>query len=123
MLASGFLADRILLHFGLVGAMYSDWMDPVVNDDIGNGSSANNVVLHVVFVRAINRCLFANDNDAVAGVGKFWRKIRIRLSSSARIVRSFVELNSQRPMTGQPGCTLGNLLRSTTLSFGIWSAG
>lgn len=27
-------AFSFLLHFGLVGAMYSDWMDPVVNDDI-----------------------------------------------------------------------------------------
>ena len=26
-----------LLHFGLVGAMYSDWMDPVINDDITAG--------------------------------------------------------------------------------------
>src|SRR4029077_14974784 len=27
-------AFSFLLHFGLVGAMYSDWMDPVVSDDI-----------------------------------------------------------------------------------------
>ncbi len=27
-------AFSFLLHFGLVGSMYSDWMDPVVNDDI-----------------------------------------------------------------------------------------
>ncbi|MGH7268924.1 MAG: AgmX/PglI C-terminal domain-containing protein, partial [Polyangiaceae bacterium] len=27
-------AFSFLLHFGLVGAMYSDWMDQVVNDDI-----------------------------------------------------------------------------------------
>jgi len=27
-------AFSFLVHFGLVGAMYSDWMDPVVNDDI-----------------------------------------------------------------------------------------
>jgi hypothetical protein len=27
-------AFSFLLHFGLVGAMYSDWMDPVVNDDL-----------------------------------------------------------------------------------------
>jgi len=27
-------AFSFLLHFGLIGAMYSDWMDPVVNDDI-----------------------------------------------------------------------------------------
>ena len=26
-------AFSFLLHFGLIGAMYSDWMDPVVNDD------------------------------------------------------------------------------------------
>jgi hypothetical protein len=26
-------AFSFLLHFGLVGAMYSDWMDPVVGDD------------------------------------------------------------------------------------------
>jgi hypothetical protein len=30
-------AFSFLLHFGLVGAMYSDWMDPVVNDDITAG--------------------------------------------------------------------------------------
>ena len=30
-------AFSFLLHFGLVGAMYSDWMDPVVNDDISAG--------------------------------------------------------------------------------------
>ncbi len=27
-------AFSFLLHFGLIGAMYSDWMDPVINDDI-----------------------------------------------------------------------------------------
>src|SRR5579863_9085583 len=27
-------AFSFLLHFGLVGAMYSDWMDPVVSDDL-----------------------------------------------------------------------------------------
>src|SRR5205085_4795718 len=26
-------AFSFLLHFGIVGAMYSDWMDPVVGDD------------------------------------------------------------------------------------------
>src|ERR1700728_5444766 len=30
-------AFTFLLHFGLVGAMYSDWMDPVVNDDLTAG--------------------------------------------------------------------------------------
>src|ERR1700683_1746556 len=30
-------AFSFLLHFGFVGAMYSDWMDPVVNDDITAG--------------------------------------------------------------------------------------
>jgi hypothetical protein len=30
-------AFSFLVHFGLVGAMYSDWMDPVVNDDISAG--------------------------------------------------------------------------------------
>src|SRR5580658_10708429 len=30
-------AFSFLLHFGLVGAMYSDWMDPVINDDITAG--------------------------------------------------------------------------------------
>src|SRR5258708_27040567 len=30
-------AFSFLLHFGMVGAMYSDWMDPVVNDDISAG--------------------------------------------------------------------------------------
>ena len=30
-------AFSFLLHFGLVGAMYSDWMDPVVSDDITAG--------------------------------------------------------------------------------------
>jgi hypothetical protein len=30
-------AFSFLLHFGLVGAMYSDWMDPVVNNDITAG--------------------------------------------------------------------------------------
>src|SRR5579862_1246987 len=30
-------AFSFLLHFGLVGAMYSDWMDPIVNDDITAG--------------------------------------------------------------------------------------
>jgi hypothetical protein len=30
-------AFSFLLHFGLIGAMYSDWMDPVVNDDITAG--------------------------------------------------------------------------------------
>ncbi len=30
-------AFSFLLHFGLVGAMYSDWMDPVINDDISAG--------------------------------------------------------------------------------------
>jgi hypothetical protein len=30
-------AFSFLVHFGLVGAMYSDWMDPVVNDDITAG--------------------------------------------------------------------------------------
>lgn len=28
-------AFSFMLHFGLVGAMYSDWMDPVVNEDLG----------------------------------------------------------------------------------------
>src|SRR6516164_950363 len=27
-------AFSFLLHFGLIGAMYSDWMDPVVNDGV-----------------------------------------------------------------------------------------
>jgi hypothetical protein len=27
-------AFSFLLHFGLIGAMYSDWMDPVLNDDM-----------------------------------------------------------------------------------------
>ncbi|HEY2516315.1 MAG TPA: AgmX/PglI C-terminal domain-containing protein [Polyangiaceae bacterium] len=27
-------AFSFMLHFGLIGAMYSDWMDPIVNDDI-----------------------------------------------------------------------------------------
>ena len=27
-------AFSFMLHFGLIGAMYSDWMDPVVNDDM-----------------------------------------------------------------------------------------
>jgi hypothetical protein len=30
-------AFSFLLHFGLIGAMYSDWMDPVVNDDLTAG--------------------------------------------------------------------------------------
>jgi hypothetical protein len=30
-------AFSFLLHFGLIGAMYSDWMDPVVNDDLSAG--------------------------------------------------------------------------------------
>jgi hypothetical protein len=30
-------AFSFMIHFGLVGAMYSDWMDPVVNDDITAG--------------------------------------------------------------------------------------
>src|SRR6202795_1863640 len=30
-------AFSFLLHFGFVGAMYSDWMDPVVNDDLTAG--------------------------------------------------------------------------------------
>src|SRR5580658_70405 len=30
-------AFSFLLHFGLVGAMYSDWMDPVINDDTTAG--------------------------------------------------------------------------------------
>jgi hypothetical protein len=30
-------AFSFLLHFGLIGAMYSDWMDPVVNDDMTVG--------------------------------------------------------------------------------------
>ena len=30
-------AFSFLLHFGIIGAMYSDWMDPVVNDDITAG--------------------------------------------------------------------------------------
>jgi hypothetical protein len=30
-------AFSFLLHFGLVGALYSDWMDPVVNDDLTAG--------------------------------------------------------------------------------------
>jgi hypothetical protein len=30
-------AFSFLLHFGLVGAMYSDWMDPVVSDDLTAG--------------------------------------------------------------------------------------
>jgi hypothetical protein len=30
-------AFSFMLHFGIVGAMYSDWMDPVVNDDITAG--------------------------------------------------------------------------------------
>ncbi len=30
-------AFSFLLHFGLIGAMYSDWMDPVVNDDMSAG--------------------------------------------------------------------------------------
>ena len=28
-------AFSFMLHFGLVGAMYSDWMDPVINEDVG----------------------------------------------------------------------------------------
>ena len=27
-------AFSFMLHFGLIGAMYSDWMDPIVNDDV-----------------------------------------------------------------------------------------
>ena len=27
-------AFSFMLHFGLIGAMYSDWMDPIVNDDL-----------------------------------------------------------------------------------------
>src|SRR5207245_9913789 len=27
-------AFSFMLHFGLIGAMYSDWMDPIVNEDI-----------------------------------------------------------------------------------------
>ena len=30
-------AFSFLLHFGMIGAMYSDWMDPVVNDDVTAG--------------------------------------------------------------------------------------
>ena len=30
-------AFSFLLHFGVIGAMYSDWMDPVVNDDMSVG--------------------------------------------------------------------------------------
>src|SRR3984885_13359648 len=30
-------AFSFLLHFGLIGAMYSDWMDPVINDDLTAG--------------------------------------------------------------------------------------
>ncbi len=30
-------AFSFLLHFGLIGAMYSDWMDPVVNEDLSAG--------------------------------------------------------------------------------------
>jgi outer membrane biosynthesis protein TonB len=30
-------AFSFLVHFGFVGAMYSDWMDPVVNDDLTAG--------------------------------------------------------------------------------------
>jgi len=30
-------AFSFLLHFGLIGAMYSDWMDPVINDDATAG--------------------------------------------------------------------------------------
>jgi hypothetical protein len=30
-------AFSFLLHFGVIGAMYSDWMDPVVNDDLTAG--------------------------------------------------------------------------------------
>ncbi len=32
-------AFSFLLHFGLIGAMYSDWMDPVVNDDLATSLS------------------------------------------------------------------------------------
>jgi hypothetical protein len=31
-------AFSFLLHFGFIGAMYSDWMDPVVSDDLSLGS-------------------------------------------------------------------------------------
>jgi len=27
-------AFSFMLHFGMIGAMYSDWMDPIVNDDV-----------------------------------------------------------------------------------------
>jgi hypothetical protein len=30
-------AFSFLLHFGLIGAMYSDWMDPLINDDLTAG--------------------------------------------------------------------------------------
>ena len=30
-------AFSFLLHFGVIGAMYSDWMDPVINDDAAAG--------------------------------------------------------------------------------------
>src|SRR5215472_15969644 len=30
-------AFSFLLHFGFIGAMYSDWMDPVLNDDLTAG--------------------------------------------------------------------------------------
>jgi hypothetical protein len=30
-------AFSFLLHFGVIGAMYSDWMDPVLNDDLTAG--------------------------------------------------------------------------------------
>jgi hypothetical protein len=28
-------AFSFLFHFGLIGAMYSDWLDPVINEDVG----------------------------------------------------------------------------------------
>jgi hypothetical protein len=30
-------AFSFLLHFGIIGAMYSDWMDPLINDDLTAG--------------------------------------------------------------------------------------
>ncbi len=30
-------AFSFLLHFGVIGAMYSDWMDPLINDDLTSG--------------------------------------------------------------------------------------
>src|SRR5262249_21156393 len=62
-------AFSFLLHFGIVGAMYSDWMDPVVGDDFsvaGLVDMMKNIPAPQVPIEQVNPTETATDKTAVA---------------------------------------------------------